>query len=89
MPSAESRYRAGVHYLDAYVRGLDPALGTSKPVTQRHVELLRLFQTWSDLLGDAHANLYRTEIDGHRIAVASLGAPSGCCQQPRPVPVLR
>ena len=31
------------------------------------MELLRLFQAWSDLLGDAHANLYRSEIDGHAI----------------------
>ena len=67
LPSAESRFRLGVHYLDEYVRGLKPALQTSKPLTLRHMELLRLFQAWSDLLGDAHANLYRTEIDGHAI----------------------
>ena len=46
--------------LREYVRGLDPSVGTSKPLNQRHMELLRLFQAWSDLLGDAHANLYRT-----------------------------
>jgi hypothetical protein len=67
MPSAESRYRNGVRYLEDYVRGLGPALGTSKPITQRNMELLRLFQTWSDLLGDAHANLYRTEVQGRRL----------------------
>ena len=60
MPSAESRYRQGIRHLRDYVRGLAPALRTSKPITQRHMELLRLFQSWSDLLGDAHANLYRT-----------------------------
>ena len=65
IPSAESRYREGVRYLDDYVRGLEPALGTSKPITQRHNELLRLFMTWSDLLGDSHAGLYRTDLDGH------------------------
>ncbi|MBI3770647.1 MAG: DUF2333 family protein [Deltaproteobacteria bacterium] len=64
IPSAESRYRQGVRDLDEYVRGLGPALGTSKPITQRHTELLRLFMTWSDLLGDAHAGLYRNELDG-------------------------
>jgi hypothetical protein len=60
LPSAESRYRTGVRELRDYVHGLDPSIGTSKPLNQRHMELLRLFQAWSDLLGDAHANLYRT-----------------------------
>ncbi len=64
-PSAESRYRDGVRRLEDYVRGLDG--GPSKPLTQRHMELLRLFMTWADLLGDAHASLYRTEIDGHAL----------------------
>jgi hypothetical protein len=67
MPSAESRYRQGVRYLREYVRGLEPALATSKPITQRHMELLRLFQAWSDLLGDAHANLYRATDQGRRL----------------------
>jgi hypothetical protein len=67
LPSAESRFRLGVHYLEEYVRGLKPELQTSKPLTLRHMELLRLFQAWSDLLGDAHANLYRSEIDGHAV----------------------
>jgi hypothetical protein len=66
-PSAESRYRQGVQHMVAYVRGLKPELGTSKPIHQRHMELLRLFQAWTDLLGDAHANLYRTEKDGRRL----------------------
>ena len=67
LPSAESRFRLGVHHLEEYVRGLKRELQTSKPLTLRHIELLRLFQAWSDLLGDAHANLYRSEIDGHAI----------------------
>jgi len=67
MPSAESRYRKGVEHLQEYVRGLQPQLGTSKPINQRHMELLRLFQAWTDLLGDAHANLYRREINETRI----------------------
>jgi hypothetical protein len=58
LPSAESRYRQGIAELRAYITGLTQ--GTSKPLNQRHMELLRLFQAWSDLLGDAHANLYRT-----------------------------
>jgi hypothetical protein len=32
---------------------------TSKPLTGRNVELIRLFQAWSRLAGDAHANLLR------------------------------
>ena len=60
LPSAENRYGQGVQKLRDYVRGLDPAIATSKPLNLRHMELLRLFQAWSDLLGDAHANLYRT-----------------------------
>ena len=66
-PTSEGRYALGVKYLEDYVTGLKPALQTSKPLTLRHMELLRLFQAWSDMLGDAHANLYRTQVDGHRI----------------------
>ncbi|MCC6847159.1 MAG: DUF2333 family protein [Deltaproteobacteria bacterium] len=66
-PTAEGRYALGVRYLEDYVRGLKPELQTSKPLTLRHMELLRLFQAWSDMLGDAHANLYRSEIDGHPV----------------------
>jgi hypothetical protein len=66
-PTSEGRYALGVKYLEDYVHGLKPALQTSKPLTLRHMELLRLFQAWSDMLGDAHANLYRTQVDGHRI----------------------
>ena len=66
-PTAEGRYALGAQYLEDYVRGLRPELQTSKPLTLRHMELLRLFQAWSDMLGDAHANLYRSEIDGHPV----------------------
>lgn len=67
MPSAESRYRKGVEHLQGYVRGLQPQLATSKPINQRNMELMRLFQAWTDLLGDAHANLYRREIKDQRL----------------------
>jgi hypothetical protein len=66
-PTAEGRYSLGVRHLEDYVKGLKPEIQSSKPLTLRHMELLRLFQAWSDMLGDAHANLYRTELDGHRI----------------------
>lgn len=64
IPSAESRFRKAVEHLQEYVKGLRPELQTSKPLTQRHMELRRLFEVWGNLLGDAHARLYRTEIDG-------------------------
>jgi hypothetical protein len=59
LPSAEGKFREGVRHLRAYVDGLKTTPPRSRPINQRNVELIRLFQAWSDLLGDAHANLYR------------------------------
>ena len=56
-PSAESQFRDAVKALRRYLAGLATDPPTSKPITGRNVELIRLFQSWSDLLGDAHANL--------------------------------
>jgi hypothetical protein len=61
-PSAESRYRRGVDALRDYVAGLHENPPRSKPLNQRNVELIRLFQTWSDMLGDAHSWLYRDDV---------------------------
>ena len=47
--------------LRRYVAGLAAMPPTSKPINRRNVELIRLFQVWSDLLGDAHANLLRED----------------------------
>jgi hypothetical protein len=58
-PSAESRFREGADALRRYIKGLEMNPPTSKPITGRNVELIRLFQAWTDLLGDAHANLLR------------------------------
>ena len=63
LPSAESKYRDGVRHLRLYVAGLHTNPPISRELNQRNVELIRLFQAWSDLLGDAHANLYRTRKD--------------------------
>jgi len=63
LPSAESKYRSGVKHLRAYVAGLHTNPPTSRELNQRNVELTRLMQAWSDLLGDAHANLYRSQTD--------------------------
>lgn len=61
-PSAESKYADGVAKLRAYVAGLKTTPPTSHPLNQRNVELVRLFQTWGDMLGDVHATLYRADI---------------------------
>jgi hypothetical protein len=61
-PSAESRYAEGVQHLRDYVAGLQATPPTSKPINRRNVELIRLFQTWTDLLGDAHGALYRPQV---------------------------
>ena len=50
-PSAESRYREAVTALRRYVTGLSAQPPTSKPINRRNVELIRLFQAWTDLLG--------------------------------------
>jgi hypothetical protein len=63
LPSAESRYRDGVRHLRAYIAGLHRTPPTSRELNQRNIELIRLLQAWMDLLGDAHANLYRTRKD--------------------------
>jgi len=59
LPSAESKLREGVKYLKAYLRGLKEDPPQSSPIKQRNVELIRLLQAWTDLLGDVHASLYR------------------------------
>lgn len=57
-PSAERRFGEGADALGRYVDGLRTQPPTSKPLNRRNVELIRLFQAWTDLLGGAHANLY-------------------------------
>jgi hypothetical protein len=63
LPSPEGKYEDGVRHLQDYVAGLDANPQRSRELNLRAVELIRLFQTWTDLLGDAHANLYRTTKD--------------------------
>jgi hypothetical protein len=63
LPSAESKYTDGVKHLRMYVAGLHTTPEKSRELNQRAVEMVRLFQAWTDLLGDAHANLYRTTKD--------------------------
>jgi hypothetical protein len=68
LPSAERKYSDGVNHLRLYVAGLGQTPPRSSLLNQRNVELQRLFQAWTDLLGDAHAMLYQSRNpDGSRI----------------------
>lgn len=58
LPSAESKYADGVRRLRMYVAGLHSNPQVSRELNQRNVELITLFEAWTDLLGDAHAMLY-------------------------------
>jgi hypothetical protein len=69
-PSAESRYKDGIQALHRYVAGLRATPPTSSVLNRRNVELIRLFQGWADLLGDAHAMLFKShEGDGSAVAM--------------------
>ena len=63
LPSPEGKYDDGVQHLRMYVAGLHTDPPSSRPLNTRAVEMISLLQTWTDLLGDAHANLYRTTKD--------------------------
>jgi hypothetical protein len=60
-PSAESRFREGAESLQRYVAGLHQIPMASKPLNERNIELIRIFQSWSDMLGDSHHNLLRDD----------------------------
>jgi|HubBroStandDraft_2_1064218.scaffolds.fasta_scaffold23351_3 hypothetical protein len=63
LPSPEGKYDDGIEHLRLYVAGLHTTPPDSRELNTRAVELISLLQTWTDLLGDAHANLYRTTKD--------------------------
>jgi hypothetical protein len=58
LPSAEGKYADGVAHLRLYIAGLHANPQTSRELNQRNVELVTLFEAWTDLLGDGHAMLY-------------------------------
>jgi len=60
LPSAEKQFSRGVRALESYIAGLHTEPPRSRPLNMRNVELIKLFEAWAGLLGDAHANLYRT-----------------------------
>src|SRR5580658_10652910 len=64
LPAPEGKYADGVAHLRAYVVGLHANPETSRELNQRTVELIRLMQSWTDMLGDAHAMLYQTSSYG-------------------------
>jgi len=61
LPAPEGKYEDGILHLKAYVAGLHANPETSRELNQRSVEMIRLFESWTDLLGDGHAQLYRTD----------------------------
>lgn len=58
-PSAESKLREAARHLRSYIDGLKSVPPSSRPINLRNVELIRLYQAWTDLLGAGHASLYR------------------------------
>lgn len=67
LPSAESAFRKGARHLKRYLDGLQKDPPTSRPINQRNVELIRLFQAWTDLLGGAHGRLYSDKVSWMKI----------------------
>ena len=70
LPAPEGKYKDGVAHLRAYVAGLHANPQTSRELNQRVVEMIRLVQAWTDLLGDAHAMLYQTNTYGGKSITA-------------------
>jgi hypothetical protein len=62
LPSAEGSYSKGIEALRKYVAGLRTTPPSSKPIQRRNVEVIRLFQSWSDILGDTHEKLFKTDV---------------------------
>jgi hypothetical protein len=62
LPSAESKLEDAIKRFDRYIKGLQTEPRKSRPINERNVELIRLFQAWTDLLGGAYAKLYSEEI---------------------------
>ena len=70
LPSAESRFKEATEALRRYSGGLEQTPPASRPLNRRNIEIIRLFQTWSDLLGDAHGELFKDrEPDGSSVPI--------------------
>lgn len=69
-PAAETRYKEGVQALRRYIAGLQGPAPTSRPLNRRNIEMIKLFQAWGDMLGDAHAMLFKSrEADGSNVPI--------------------
>jgi hypothetical protein len=65
LPSAESKYDDGVKHLRMYVIGLHATSAISSELNERKVELIRLLQSGTEMLSQAHATLYqKRDVDG-------------------------
>jgi len=88
-PSAEDRYGKAVEHLQAYVEGLQVDPPTSRPINARNVELMRLIQVWSDILGSAHADLMRDEIPWFRVDDVFYHTTGNCHVMALMIPAIR
>jgi len=61
LPSAEGQFKKGVEALRRYLANLQTVPPSSRLLNKNKAELMRLFDDWTGLLGDAHANLYRSK----------------------------
>ncbi len=88
-PSAEDRYGKAVEHLEAYVEGLQVEPVTSRQINARNVELMRLIQVWSDLLGSAHADLLRDEVPWFQVDDVFYRTTGYCHVMGQMVPAIR
>jgi hypothetical protein len=77
-PSAESRYERAIERLQAYIAGLQTQPPSSRPLNARNVELIRLMQAWTDLLGAAHANLFGNRVGWFQLDDVYYQASGNC-----------
>ena len=88
-PSAEDRYGKAVEHLRAYVAGLQTDPATSRPVNARNVELMRLIQSWGDLLGSEHSDLLQDDISWMQVDDVYYRTTGTCQVMSIMVPAIR
>lgn len=88
-PSAESRYEKAIERLQAYVEGLGTPPPTSRPINARNVELMRLIQTWTDLLGGSHADLFGNRVGWFQIDDVYYQASGTCHVMAHMIPAIQ
>lgn len=88
-PSAESRYEKAIERLEAYIEGLKKEPPASRPLNARNVELMRLVQSWTDLLGAAHANLFGNRVGWFQIDDVYYAASGNCHTIAQMIPAIQ